>query len=65
MSTRKTGLVYTLLILVSGLAVGIVIASRLDLAPQSMAQSFSKICAAPIPAAHQGAAGNSRPTVCT
>ncbi len=41
MSTRKTGLVYTLLILVSGLAVGMVIASRLDLTPQSLAQTFA------------------------
>jgi serine protease Do len=41
MSTRKTGLVYTLLILVSGLAVGMVIASRLDFAPQSLAQTFT------------------------
>ena len=41
MSTRKTSLVYTLLILVSGLAVGMVIASRLDLTPESAAQSFS------------------------
>src|SRR5262245_26587163 len=41
MSTRKTGLVYTLLILVSGLAVGMVIASRLDLTPPSAAQTFS------------------------
>lgn len=41
MSTRKTGIVYTLLILVSGLAVGMVIASRLDFTPQSLAQSFT------------------------
>ena len=41
MSTRKTGLVYTLLVLVSGLAVGMVIASRLYLAPQSAAQSIA------------------------
>jgi serine protease Do len=41
MSTRKTSLVYTLLILVSGLAVGMVIASRLDLTPQSAAQTFA------------------------
>jgi serine protease Do len=41
MSTRKTSLVYTLLILVSGLAVGMVIASRLDLAPESAAQNFT------------------------
>jgi serine protease Do len=41
MSTRKTSLVYTLLILVSGLAVGMVIASRLELTPESAAQNFS------------------------
>jgi serine protease Do len=41
MSTRKTSLVYTLLILVLGLAVGMVIASRLDLATESSAQNFS------------------------
>src|SRR5262245_28523971 len=41
MSSRKTSLVYTLLILVSGLAVGMVIASRLDLTPESSAQNFS------------------------
>ena len=41
MSTRKTSLVYTLLILVSGLAVGMVIASRLDLTPESSAQNFA------------------------
>src|SRR5262245_28775987 len=42
MSTRKTtSLVYTLLVLVSGLAVGMVIASRLDLTPQSAAQTFT------------------------
>jgi serine protease Do len=42
MSTRKTtSLVYTLLVLVSGLAVGMVLASRLDLTPQSSAQTFS------------------------
>jgi serine protease Do len=41
MSTRKTTLFYVLLIAVSSLAVGMVIASRLDLAPQSAAQTFS------------------------
>ena len=41
MSTRKTSLVYTVLILVSGLAVGMVIASRLDLTPESAAQTFA------------------------
>jgi serine protease Do len=41
MSTRKTTLFYALLIAVSSLAVGMVIASRLDLAPASSAQSFA------------------------
>src|ERR1700730_10892201 len=41
MSTRKTSLVYSLLILVSGLAVGMVVASRLDLTPQSSAQTIT------------------------
>jgi serine protease Do len=41
MSTRKTTLFYGLLIAVSSLAVGMVIASRLDLAPQSAAQSLA------------------------
>src|SRR5262245_60949922 len=42
MSTRKTtSLVYTLLVLVSGLAVGMVLASRLDLTPQSSAQTVT------------------------
>ena len=42
MSTRKTtSLVYTLLVLVSGLAVGVVLASRLDLTPQSSAQTVA------------------------
>ena len=35
MSTRKTTLFYALLIAVSSLAVGMVIASRLDLTPAS------------------------------
>src|SRR5712671_421506 len=39
MSTRKTTLFYALLIAVSSLAVGMVIASRLDLTPASSAQS--------------------------
>ena len=38
MSTRKTTLFYALLIAVASLAVGMVIASRLDLSPQSSAQ---------------------------
>ena len=41
MSTRKTTLFYGLLIAVSSLAVGMVIASRLDLAPTSAAQTFA------------------------
>src|SRR5262245_493548 len=40
MSTRKTTLFYALLIAVASLAVGMVIASRLDLAPASSAQSL-------------------------
>jgi serine protease Do len=39
MSTRKTTLFYALLIAVSSLAVGMVIASRLDLTPSSSAQT--------------------------
>src|SRR5215470_15685967 len=41
MSTRKTTFFYTLLIAVSSLAVGMVIASRFDLTPMSSAQSLS------------------------
>ena len=41
MSTRKTTLFYALLIAVSSLAVGMVIASRLDLAPASSAQTLA------------------------
>src|SRR5918993_4311049 len=41
MSTRKTTLFYALLIAVSSMAVGLVIASRLDLAPASSAQTFT------------------------
>src|SRR5262245_21455215 len=41
MSTRKTTLFYGLLIGVSSLAVGMVIASRLDLTPASSAQSLA------------------------
>jgi serine protease Do len=41
MSTRKTTLFYALLIAVSSLAVGMVIASRLDMTPASSAQSFA------------------------
>jgi serine protease Do len=39
MSTRKTTLFYTVLIVVASLAVGMVIASRLDLTPTSSAQT--------------------------
>ncbi|MQA30466.1 MAG: PDZ domain-containing protein [Luteitalea sp.] len=41
MSTRKTTLFYALLIAVSSLAVGMVIASRLEMTPTSSAQSFA------------------------
>lgn len=41
MSMRKTTLFYGLLIGISGLAVGMVLASRLDLAPTSAAQDFT------------------------
>jgi serine protease Do len=41
MSTRKTTLFYTLLVAVASLAVGMVIASRLDLSPNSSAQTVS------------------------
>ncbi len=41
MSTRKTTLFYALLIAVSSLAVGMVIASRLDMTPQSSAQTLT------------------------
>ena len=48
MSTRKTTLFYALLIAVASLAVGMVIASRLDLTPASSAQT------------HRGAADEQR-----
>src|SRR4029077_16433384 len=41
MSTRKTTLFYALLIAVASLAVGMVIASRLDLTPASSAQNIT------------------------
>src|SRR3954451_9207336 len=47
MSTRKTTLFYALLIAVASLAVGMVIASRLDLSPESSAQTLA------VPAANQ------------
>ena len=43
MSTRKTTLFYALLIAVSSLAVGMVVASRLGLAPVSSAQSITAL----------------------
>ena len=49
MSTRKTTLFYALLIAVASVAVGMVIASRLDLSPTSSAQTV-----------HGGAAGQQR-----
>jgi len=41
MSTRKTTLFYAILIAVASIAVGMVIASRLDLSPQSSAQTVA------------------------
>src|SRR5439155_866203 len=41
MSTRKTTLFYALLIAVASMAVGMVLASRLDLTPQSAAQTIA------------------------
>src|SRR6266496_2336945 len=41
MSTRKTTVFYGVLIAVASLAVGMVIASRLDLSPESAAQSLA------------------------
>src|ERR671914_2640844 len=41
MTNRKTTLFYALLIAIASLAVGMVIASRLDLSPQSSAQTLS------------------------
>ena len=41
MSTRKTTFFYALLIAVASLAVGMVIASRLDLTPPSSAQTIA------------------------
>jgi serine protease Do len=43
MSTRKTSLFYGVLIAVAGMAVGLVIASRLDLAPASSAQTVGGV----------------------
>src|SRR5207244_4332770 len=41
MSTRKTTVFYALLLMVASLFVGMVIASRLDLAPRSSAQTIA------------------------
>jgi serine protease Do len=41
MSTRKTTVFYTVLVAVASVAVGMVIASRLDLSPESSAQSLA------------------------
>jgi hypothetical protein len=41
MSNRKTTFFYTLLIIIASLAVGMVIASRLDLSPRSDAQTLA------------------------
>ena len=41
MSTRKTTVFYGVLIAVASLAVGMVIASRLDLSPESGAQTLA------------------------
>src|SRR5215469_4978576 len=41
MSTRKTTFFYALLIAIASLAVGMVLASRLDLAPTSSAQTIN------------------------
>jgi S1-C subfamily serine protease len=47
MSSRKTTLFYSLLIMVASLAVGMVIASRLELTPASSAQTTSAQLAVP------------------
>src|SRR5687767_9246249 len=48
MSSRKTTLFYSLLIMVASLAVGMVIASRLELTPASSAQSTGNLAAPPM-----------------
>ena len=60
MSTRKTTLFYALLIAVASLAVGMVIASRLDLTPTSSAQTIAvpPMNSAPV----TGAARRARPS---
>jgi len=49
MSTRKTTLFYAVLIAVASVAIGMVIASRLDLSPSSTAQTLSIAPANPAP----------------
>ncbi len=46
MSSRKTTLFYSLLIMVASLAVGMVIASRLELTPASSAQTVATLARA-------------------
>ena len=48
MSSRKTTLFYSLLIMVASLAVGMVIASRLELTPASLAQSAGTLAVPPM-----------------
>jgi serine protease Do len=48
MSSRKTTLFYSLLIMVASLAVGMVIASRLELTPASSAQTAATLAAPPM-----------------
>jgi serine protease Do len=48
MSSRKTTLFYSLLIMVASLAVGMVIASRLELTPASSAQTVGTLAAPPM-----------------
>src|SRR5688572_28391869 len=48
MSSRKTTLFYSLLIMVASLAVGMVIASRLELTPASSAQSAGALAMPPM-----------------
>ena len=48
MSSRKTTLFYSLLIMVASLAVGMVIASRLELTPASSAQTVAPLAAPPM-----------------
>ena len=57
MSTRKTTLFYALLIAVASAAVGMVIASKLELAPTSAAQSTLSV---PPPTARRSAARSTR-----